>query len=271
MSPWINVRLGFSSKTITRVVECPGLWMNEHELAEILNDMKKLVAEHKLGEVNYGILSGEKTSVQDCVLTLIYDKAEGHLLAFNAMMYLPCKILNRTLRIVHLGLVVVAPQHQAKGLSWSLYSLSMLLLCLRYKFRNFWISSVSQVPAIIGVVCEGFYSVYPNPASPQQEPSSLQSLIARELMLKHRAAFGVGVEARFNEKNFIIEESYTGGSQCLKKSYESTQKHRKQIYNEFAQNSLNYSRGDDFLQIGQMGLSCYIKYLYKHFFKKWIF
>ena len=66
--------------------------------------------------------------------------------------------------------------------------------------------------------------------------------------------FGVGPEADSTRRHFVIRNAYTGGSDNLKKSFESAQKHRATVYNEFCGKVLDYDRGDDVIQIGIMDL-----------------
>ena len=80
-------------------------------------------------------------------------------------------------------------------------------------------------------------------------------------MRDHRAVFGVGNEAGFDEARFVITDAYTGGSDALKKSYDVAPKHRDEQYNGFCARELDYSRGDDLLQIGRIDLAAARRYL----------
>jgi hypothetical protein len=71
-------------------------------------------------------------------------------------------------------------------------------------------------------------------------------------MSRHRHEFGVGPEASFDDRRFAIQGSYTGGSDALKKTFASAPKYRVEACNEFCRRELDYNRGDDLLQIGQM-------------------
>jgi hypothetical protein len=73
-------------------------------------------------------------------------------------------------------------------------------------------------------------------------------------MASHRPAFGVGPDAGFDETRFVITNAYTGGSDDLKKRFEDAPKHRDPAFNERMQRELDYDRGDDFLQIGQVNM-----------------
>ena len=80
-------------------------------------------------------------------------------------------------------------------------------------------------------------------------------------MRRHRAVFGVGEDAGFNEARFVITDAYTGGSDALKKSFDVAPKHRDEQYNAFCSRELDYVRGDDLLQIGRIDLTAARRYL----------
>jgi hypothetical protein len=141
-----------------------------------------------------------------------------------------------------------------------LYGLTALVLFARDGLRPKWISNVSQVPAVVGMVCDTFSDVFPSPlAGARQSFSHLQ--LARGIMRDHRAVFGVGTEAGFDEARFVITNAYTGGSDALKKSFEAAPKHRDEAYNEFCARELDYTRGDDVLQLGRIDLAGARRYI----------
>jgi hypothetical protein len=73
--------------------------------------------------------------------------------------------------------------------------------------------------------------------------------------------FGVGGEAGFDEARFVITNAYTGGSDALKKTFETAPKHRDEQYNAFCARELDYVRGDDILQLGRIDLVGARRYL----------
>ena len=80
-------------------------------------------------------------------------------------------------------------------------------------------------------------------------------------MRRYRHVFGVGDDAGFDVDRFVITNAYTGGSDNLKKSFAEAPKHRQVHYNEMCRQQLDYERGDDFLQIGQIELGTARRYL----------
>jgi hypothetical protein len=116
------------------------------------------------------------------------------------------------------------------------------------------------VPAVFGMVCDTFSDVFPSPdMAARRSFAHLQ--LARGIMREHRAVFGVGGEAGFDEDRFVITDAYTGGSDALKKSFEVAPKHREQHYNDWCARELDYARGDDVLQLGRVDLAGARRYI----------
>ena len=136
-----------------------------------------------------------------------------------------------------------------------------------YKLNPIWISNVTQVPAIVGMASQSFERVYPTPKN-IGNPPFIHSWLVRQIMGENRHVFGVGPDAEFDSEKFIIKNSYTGGSDHLKKKFTEAQAHRDPIYNDFCKNNLDYDRGDDFIQIGQFNLMMTKKFMMKSAPKK---
>jgi hypothetical protein len=60
--------------------------------------------------------------------------------------------------------------------------------------RQKWISNVTQVPSVVGMVSQTFSDVFPSP-HPDARQSFAHLQLARGIMSRHRAVFGVGEEA----------------------------------------------------------------------------
>jgi hypothetical protein len=226
--------------------------MSVSELNALVKEMRALVRRSIPGEsLDYGVLTGDKERLEAAIITLIRDKDSGRLIAFNALSVMSCDLRGQPVEVIHLGLVIVDPDARAQGLSWVLYGLTTMLLFARRQMRPLWISNVTQVPAIFGMVSEAFTNVYPSPL-PGSRRSFEHVCLAREIMTRHRHVFGVGPDAAWDEARFVITNSYTGGSDNLKKPFDAAAQHRKGIFNDVCRRELNYVRGDDFLQLGQV-------------------
>jgi hypothetical protein len=249
---YLNLTMRASSAVTARIVERPGKWMPEQEIGQLLADLRQ-VAQRTLpsGNLDYGILTGD-----------LYDRASKQPVAFNALAIMDTSLHGKPAEVVHMGLVMVDPGVRSKGFSWILYGLTCLLLFARNQMRPLWLSNVTQVPAIVGMVAETFGKVFPSP-DPKARRSFEHLLLARQIMAGHRAVFGVGPDAGFDEDRFVITNAYTGGSDDLKKTFEAAPKHRDAVYNDFCARELDYGRGDDILQLCQLNLDTAKRFVLK--------
>ncbi|WP_027834864.1 hypothetical protein [Maritalea myrionectae] len=252
---YIDVRFKTKGNLYTRILERPGLWMSDEDIDKLSSDLRS-VAKKTLnaGALDYGVFSSDRSRLSDSILTIIYEQENERPIAFNALAVMALKINGQQIDVIHLGLVMVDPTVRSRGLSWILYGLTCVLLFLRKGLRPIYISNVTQVPAVVGMVTKTFNEVYPAPGD--GAPQDFRKIqIARAIMADHRHVFGVGEDADFDETRFIITNAYTGGSDDLKKSFEDAPKHRDETFNSFCSTSLDYDRGDDFLQIGLIDLN----------------
>lgn len=265
LSVVLKKRLDITFKTSpdfrARIIEFPGLWMSAAETAALRQDLKA-VARRSVpdGSLDYGVFSDREDVLARTIVTLVYRVSDGQPVAFNALPVIQLSLSGKPVQVLHLGLVMIDPDVRSQGLSWVLYGLTCFLLFLRNQLRPLWISNVTQVPAVAGMVAETFSDVFPSPTRGARR-SLRQQLIATEIMVSHRHVFGVGPEAGFDADRFVITNAYTGGSDDLKKAFETAPKHRKAEYNDFCATELDYERGDDLLQIGQLDLNAAQRYL----------
>ena len=259
---YLNVQIGSNRGVHTKVIEAPGLWMSSDQQAKLVQDLRKVVTALGCGDLDYGIFTGTKEALDRGVVTIIYDGPNKKPLAFNSMAMMPCQLRGQPISVLHLGLTIVDPEYQSKGFTWTLYGLSTILLLIKNRLKPIWTSNVTQVPTVLGKVSENFTEVFPNPKTNQRRTFDHLTL-ARQIMEYHRDVFGVGPEATFDEDRFVIENSYTGGSDHLKKKFEDCTMHRVPIYNDYCKQELNYERGDDFLQLGKTDLQTVFQYVFR--------
>jgi hypothetical protein len=236
------------------IVERPALSLAPAELEALTDGCRAVVAACLDGrELEYGLFAPDGRAWARSVITLVRQASDGRPVAFNAMPLLRVLRGGQQTDVLHLGLVMIDPAQRSAGLSWILYGLTCFALFLRRGLRPLWVSSVTQVPAVVGMVAETFDAVYPTPAGGR--PSFAHRHIAHQIMAHERSAFGVGDDAVFDPETQLITNAYTGGSENLKKSFEVAAKHRDERYNRFCAERLDYARGDDVLQIGRIDLA----------------
>jgi GNAT superfamily N-acetyltransferase len=243
-----------------RVIERPGLWMKPADCAALIEDLRVIVRTMNAGDLDYGIFTGDQDRLNHAILTVIYDSKSGRPVGFNALSAMDCHLKGEPVEVVHLGLVVVDPSFRSRGVTWLLYGFTTFLLFMKNRMKPLWISSVTQVPTVVGNVADAFQNVYPAPGTTNRRDFDHLTL-AREIMRNHRHVFGVGPDAVFDEDKFVIQNAYTGGSDNLKKTFAQAPKHRNEVYNSFCRDTLDYARGDDVLQIAQIDLSTFLAYM----------
>lgn len=259
MSRYLKLKMRMGRGLTLKIVERPGLSLPPPELDRLLAELRGIAQAVLPGtDLRYGVLGGDRRRLDQSVITLVYES--GRPVAFNALAVMDVSLAGQPVEIMHLGLVMVDPALRGRGLSELLYGLTCILLFLRRQCRPVRFSNVTQVPAIFGMVAEIFDDVFPTPAR-ASDPAFTHRLLARQIMARHRYVFGVGPDAGFDEEHSIITNSYTGGSDGLKKTFSDAPKHRKDIYNSMCARELDYGRGDDFLQIGQLNMEAATRYL----------
>lgn len=255
----LDVTLRSGPDLRVRIVERPGLWMEPDDLAALQGQLRAIARKRlPAGDLTYGVFAEGGARLNETIITLV-STARGTPVAFNALAVMEVDVAPRSVEVLHLGLVMVDPAYQQQNLSWVLYGLTCFLIFLRRQMRPIWVSNVTQVPAVVGMVDGMFSDVWPSPKAGSRKLAHL--MIARAIMAEHRGVFGVGDEAEFDETDFVISNAYGGGSDALQKTWEAAPKHRDTAYNAFCANGLDYDRGDDFLQIGQMDMTAMRTYL----------
>ena len=256
----LSVSFNASREYRVRIIERPGTTLGERELDQLQTQCREVVNACLAGEsLDYGLFAQGSTAWERSVITLVTRRGDGRAVAFNAMPMLAVRQAGEPAQVLHLGLVMVDPAERSGGLSWILYGLTCFALFLRQRMRPLWVSSVTQVPAVVGMVSETFSSVYPAQAGTRQNFTHRH--FAHQIMERHRDAFGVGEDAGFDIDRQVITDAYTGGSDNLKKSFDVATKHRRDVYNDYCRRELDYTRGDDVLQIGAIDLAAGQRFL----------
>lgn len=252
---WVDLRVPFGGEHRLRIIERPGLALEDAQLGRLVADLRA-VADRCVpeGQLRYGVLSGDRERLANAILAVAYRRDTGEAVGFSAMVGLEILLENRPTRVVHAGLVLVDPTLRSRGLCVVLTAAPGVLAFLRNGLAPLWFTNVTQVPAVAGVFTKALADVFPTPDH-RAAPSSKHAALVGEVMQHHRAAFGVGEEADFNERSFVIRNAYTGGSDFLKKTFAQCSKHRDDRFNAWLRDVLDYERGDDVIQVGRMSVA----------------
>ncbi|MEL6343129.1 MAG: hypothetical protein AAFV53_08330 [Myxococcota bacterium] len=258
----LNIRFTINARYEIALWERPGLWMAAEQRMALVEDLRVVARAGQRGKAvpEYGVLTGEQADLETRVITVAYHREHGHPVGFTAMSYLDIPMGDRVESVLHLGLTFIDPDYQRHGLPSLLYGAAGFLLLFKSGLRGFWVSNVTQIPAIVGMFSENYATVYPH-YDHQKRQSFTHLMLARQIMRHHRSVFGVGEDAGFDEARQIITDAYTGGSDELKKSWAAVPRHRNDQVNQYCARWLDYDRGDDFLQLGYASFGSTMRFL----------
>jgi hypothetical protein len=245
----VMVRL--SADVEATIYDKPGRWMSDAELGQLRAELRGVAQAAIPGDLTYGVFRAERAPYENRLVVVGRHLGLGEAVGFNAMPELTVRLDDGPVRVLHLGLLVIHPRHQRKGYQGLLYGLGAFSALHRIPERPVWISNVTEVPAVFGAVSDHFLDPFPSYRTRRPAPPRHRAL-ALAIMRDHAHEFGVGREAAFDADRFVIQGSYTGGSDALKKTFDSAPKYRVEAANTFCQAQLDYDRGDDFLQIAQL-------------------
>lgn len=258
---FFSCELQISEKLYFKIWERPGRWCDEEELKKITKDVRSVIDNSDDGKdtPEYGILTGDKADLEQRVVSIIYDESD-EAIGFSAQAYIDLKIGLTPISVLHLGLVYISDKARGKNITVLLYSLPSLILMMKNAFRKQWISNVTQVPAVFGLVQDFYSKTWPS--LNMKSPSYEHKVLAKRIYDEAKEVFGVGEDSSFDYKRHIIINAYTGGSDNLKKTFEECTPYRlNDEVNTYMKENLDYDRGDDVLQLAQLDIWLFVKVL----------
>lgn len=245
------------------VYDRPGRYLNEVEFESLVADLRS-VASDCLDELpHYQCLTGERKEFERLIIAVCRGK-DGKMLGFCSSYILDAGSYGE---VLHLGLTCVRPLARRMGLTHKLTSKVLTTYLFRQSiFKVSWVSNVACVLSSLGNVALHFDEVYPSPY--RVEANSDHKAIASLINEKYRWELYIREEAKFNEKNFIFEESVLGNI-FQKKETDKRYHHRSKELSEYYAGLMNFERGDEVLQIGKVSLLTFPRYLLKNMTKRW--
>jgi GNAT superfamily N-acetyltransferase len=236
----------------------PGRWMTEPQLTALREDILAVARSCSAEIPRYGVFLPQRRPFENRIITFVYGKNGAEPAGFTAMVALTAPVDGKRLPVLHLGLVMVSPSYRRQKLMIRLYHRTLIEFLARRAFRPFWITSLSQEPAIVGAVSDSFRDVYPHYEGKTRLTASHQA-VARSLMREHGHEFGEEPGAELDERSFVVRGSCAGASQALRTTFMLSAKYRVASCNVYCARALDYARGDEVLQVGRMGLDPTLK------------
>lgn len=146
---FLHIKFTPNKNFMVSVYECPGQWMQQSQIDELVADLRSIVhVGNKGGELDYGVIKGDKDALRSSIITVVRERVSLTPVAFNAMRYLKINSTAMPMTVIHLGLVVISSKHQGQRLSWLLYTFPVIALFIRKGFRDCWFSNVTQIPRV---------------------------------------------------------------------------------------------------------------------------
>jgi hypothetical protein len=237
----------------------PGLNLPESEREKLHQEILEIAKECLDDLPDYQCLSGRKSEYDRLIISVSRD-LQGKMNGFCSSYIL--KTENNG-NVLHLGLTCVSPSARGEGLTHLLTSKVITSYLFRSSlFKSTWISNVACVLSSLGNVAMHFENVYPSPFVTQ--PSKEQVEIAHYIDQNFRHELYINQNAVFSENNFVFKGSVVG-TMFSKDEDDRKFHHRDSGLNGFYKGVIDFKNGDEVLQIGQVSLLTYPKYL----FKKW--
>jgi len=216
-------------------------WMSQDELSHLQNQLD-IVNKESGKNFNYGIFDPHNRNnfyknSMICVMEL-----DGHPAGFFYNV-----IFEGELNIVHQGLVLIS-KNIGENLLYFPYVNSNKLI--REKIGDFYITSISSVPSIIGEIHNIFDNVYPSPfvnqiKPPQKEYSQVALKVFEDYVKRF---FPFPEEVSFNKRRFVIESK--AKEMGFERDIRNLPRDSRFEVNVFCQYWLDYSKNEDIIQVG---------------------
>ena len=170
----------------------------------------------------------------DKIVFVVYDARTGQ----PAMFHMAFKAAYVHELVLHLGLVMVLPEHQGKHLQRvCLYN--MMCCCLTYWSVDFVMTDIADSPSNTKIVSDNMTACYPSYREPCRRAEGWQRDIACFMMAHHREDFGTADDATLDVDSFVVRGSNNGcgGSAALVR-HGATRRSRTSRVNEFVEHRL---------------------------------
>lgn len=228
------------------ILDRPLRWMKPDELSALQARLKAMASARFGREPDYSYFC-DASLFKGKVIVICQDALGDS--SFCAMCHLG---RHEGRAVLHLGSVFSAREN--KGQLNYLYTFGLLFVALKAGlFRKLHITSLTHTPKIFGIVADGFENVFPD-ANPANRPTPLHLALRDRLIERYiRPEWDVpqGIEC---QEDFVMPalRRQKNGEIMFPDTAESVPKYRADAMNRRVVSLLNYARGDEVLQIGEL-------------------
>lgn len=223
----------------------PGINSDEKELEEIEKKLN-IVNKESGKNFSYGIFDPKnKKDFYDTSLICILEidnKPAGFF--YNVILEFS------SIKIVHQGLVLIS-KNIGENLLYYPYVQSNIFI--RENIGDYYITSISSVPSIIGEIHNIFEEVWPSPfANLVRPPKKEYAMVAEKVFNEYvKKYFPFPEEVTFNKKRFIIESK--AKEMGFERDVRNLSRDSRLEVNLFCQFWIDYTKNEDIIQVGYFG------------------
>ena len=218
------------------------------KLAGLMIDICKETFNGELA--SYGFLHGDYKSLKKRIICFMYDRKNLHKgpVSVNA----PFQCYHNGERIIHAGLMMVRPDYQGMGIQ-TLVSMHFILYII-FNASSIILTEIGASSSYISIQERFLYDYYPRLSKPDMTPKAWHLDVTRFMLKNLRKEFGCSEKATLNDKTLVVVGSNQkdgGGAYHLIATY-NTRRSRSQAKEEYLQNRLSVTNGDQQFFVGRL-------------------
>lgn len=223
----------------------PNRKLSEGSFEHLASEVREVAATCFDELPEYQIIRGTRRSYDDKVVAVAW-RADGKMAGFCSCLLIQVPEVGE---VLHLGLTCVRPEDRGAGLTHKLTRKAVAGTLLRRRpVGRLWVSNCAAVLSSLGNVAMHFHKVYPSPFT-TTPPSEKHLKIARLIDREYRDEIFIHPDAHFDADDFVMRGS-VAGTVFEKEEGDSRFHHRQNSLNEFYKGLMDFSNGDEVLQIG---------------------
>jgi hypothetical protein len=221
-------------------IACPKLWMTQDQLLQLRQRLRRIALKCFPDEPDYGFFR-DMNHFSDKFITIC--SRNGQDICFNSLSNIGSY---QGKKILHLGTVYSTVR--SEGVMLQTYAVSIAYFFVKNWFRQFYVTSLTHTPRIMGSVATFFSDAFP--AQEDHQSNEVHRNIAKIFMKTYVPELYLKNQPKLNA-NFVLKEMRrrNNGTIVFPDTYQSTPKHRQSCFNNFCKMNIDYENGDELLQI----------------------
>ena len=247
-----------------QILHKPGLYFTDFEIRNLVHDIRDVAVTAFNPIPDYQAMTGTREELSDKIIALAWDKTTLAGFASTVELHIPT-IGN----ILHLGLTVVRPEYRSNGLTHLLMqkAITSYIIQKAIYFDKLWVTNCAAVLSSLVNVALHFEQVYPSPHPVTY--TQQHKVIAETIDQLYRKKIYIRDDSYFDSTNHIFKSSVKG-TVFQKDINDTSYYHRNTEYNNYYKNLMDFSNGDEILQVGYASIPAAIRHAVFNNMKKFI-